>query len=788
MAAEDIQVVRQVIETAAFNTKDRILHLPIWKGVSDDLYNMLITHEIGHALYTPETYGDREAHPVFNRIPSAYINIIEDVRIERLVKNKYPGVIRAFTNGYKEIMKLPGFSVGDVNSLSLIDRINLYYKGGMMMGIIFTDEEKEFVDSAYACKTFEDVLELSEKIYEFAKENSDSDFDEASNQSFSPEMGSDNEEEDMYEKPNGQSMPFGESEDEESDSEDSSDGDSDDSNSSESDKESGEGKDSDKTESSTDENSGSEPSDKLSNDETDNKVEANVSDTKATGSTSPTTMNQNVQKVEALTDEIFNTAIDSIEKETNSRFVPQIARIPKFNVEDYIIPAKVTNMIIDDFFAPVSEKDKERLGNFMYYNRENNAKYKQEIIANFDSYVSENSKVVNYLAKEFEMKKAAFAHRNAKVSKTGKLNMSKVFKYQVSEDIFLRKTTIKNAKSHGLILLVDWSGSMNNCIRDAIHQTINTVMFAKRVGIPFEVYSFGAQGSTFSNHRRIMSELGIELPPATGYMNTPQIPVEGDLDLGQVALRQYITSDMNSTDYKNALVNLALLADRLSDTGYNSWNSIPPSEGLGNTPLNVNLLRMGKIIERFKAKNNVQKVNLAIMTDGASASIDGTFGRNSWDGSLRSYRSDVYTIKDGYNSYEIDSSTSFNETSSLIEMLRKKYQINVIGFYISANARELRYAISNYVARDPNRSPYGRAYLDDKTWSEKRKEYNKNKYLETTVAGFTKYFIIPGKREAKQKEMSQDMSKAQLKTAFIKNLNSNTDSRVVMTKFIELIA
>lgn len=90
MAAEDIQVVHQVIETAAFNTKDRILHLPIWKGVSDDLYNMLITHEIGHALYTPETYGDREAHPVFNRIPSAYINIIEDVRIERLVKNKYP--------------------------------------------------------------------------------------------------------------------------------------------------------------------------------------------------------------------------------------------------------------------------------------------------------------------------------------------------------------------------------------------------------------------------------------------------------------------------------------------------------------------------------------------------------------------------------------------------------------------------------------------------------------------------------------------------------------------------
>ena len=60
------------------------------------------------------------------------------------------------------------------------------------------------------------------------------------------------------------------------------------------------------------------------------------------------------------------------------------------------------------------------------------------------------------------MKKSADEYRRAAVSKTGVIDTNKLFKYKLTEDIFKKTTVIPEGKNHGLIMHIDWSGSMQH--------------------------------------------------------------------------------------------------------------------------------------------------------------------------------------------------------------------------------------------------------------------------------------------------------------------------------------
>ena len=53
LATEDLMVEHKNVETASFNVESRILTLPQWKTASEFVYDMLVSHEVGHALFTP---------------------------------------------------------------------------------------------------------------------------------------------------------------------------------------------------------------------------------------------------------------------------------------------------------------------------------------------------------------------------------------------------------------------------------------------------------------------------------------------------------------------------------------------------------------------------------------------------------------------------------------------------------------------------------------------------------------------------------------------------------------
>ena len=132
MATEDINVLHKNVPTAYFDVVNRTLVCPILKeDMSPELYDLFMGHEVGHALNTPAE-GWHDAVSEKGMTFKGYLNVIEDCRIEKMVKSKYPGLRRSFYAGYKELAHDDFFGIKDQNlqTLNLIDRINLFFKIG----------------------------------------------------------------------------------------------------------------------------------------------------------------------------------------------------------------------------------------------------------------------------------------------------------------------------------------------------------------------------------------------------------------------------------------------------------------------------------------------------------------------------------------------------------------------------------------------------------------------------------------------------------------------------------
>src|SRR6056297_3035585 len=160
LAKENISVQHGNYRTAYFDVKNRVLGLPLWKDDNKDLYDMLVGHEVGHALFTPpEGWGDAQTAETDARVPGDYLNIVEDIRIERLIQETYPGMVRSFKGGYNYLHESNFFEIDgrDVNSLKLMDRINLKAKLRDLVDVEFSEDEQPLVNKAFRAETWDDV-------------------------------------------------------------------------------------------------------------------------------------------------------------------------------------------------------------------------------------------------------------------------------------------------------------------------------------------------------------------------------------------------------------------------------------------------------------------------------------------------------------------------------------------------------------------------------------------------------------------------------------------------------
>ena len=202
LASENIRVEHNAkASTASFDTKSRVLTLPVWKTMSGDLYDMLVAHEVGHALYSPK--GDEWCNDLEKLAPGAfakmrqYVNIVEDARIERMMKERYAGLRSNFARAYRELTETSPklFALDkDLDTLSLIDRVNIHYKVGFAVEVPFSDEEMTLVKRVAETKTWEEVVALAKELYDLSKQQKqEQEQQEQDGEDETPSSGSDGE-------------------------------------------------------------------------------------------------------------------------------------------------------------------------------------------------------------------------------------------------------------------------------------------------------------------------------------------------------------------------------------------------------------------------------------------------------------------------------------------------------------------------------------------------------------------------------------------------------------------
>ena len=723
LSEEDVNVVHKQMPTAYFDSKKRELGLPIWKEeeMTKEIYDLMVCHEIGHALWTPLDMLEKAG---LRNIDHSFVNIIEDVRIEKKVQNKYPGSRSVFKRGYIDLIKKDFFGTNDrdIDSFNLIDRINLFFKN--VPDVTFSDEENVWVKKVSGVKTEDEVLNLAEELYAWMSENKPEE-DKNENEMSMPDESGDSDE-----------------------SEESAGG----GNTTNSDDEGSSGS----TSSSTGDNEGDGELTPTNNSNSDKSETNESSDTTETSSGG---MNSEVPKAE--TDTAAKNGMDSLRDKNAVESV--YVNIPKIDATKIIVDYKTVH--------------KEFYGRYVAETNEGET-YFSSTLNELTKIKEESKKTVAYMVKEFEMKKSADQYARAAVSKTGSLDMSKLHTYKYNEDLFKKVTTLPGATNHGMVMVLDWSGSMCENLKGTLAQLFNLIWFCRKVKIPFEVYAF-------SDSRLSRQNLKIQ-----------NFKVN-DIILNDFRLLNFFSNKMSLSqemDIMHALWMYASYWNRGKDvSGYAlNYNA---NYDLGSTPLNEAIIAMMDIVPKFKTETRVQKVNTIFLTDGVSNSLRGAFDYNlvtsgpdkgkhiKVDKSI-SYKSIV--ISDPVVGKTYEAKNRLEHTNKLIKALKNRVEdMNVIGFFIAGSGRSGR-VNKRIIANITNE--YDRTKV-----MEKVKFLNKNKYLAVTQCGYDEYYILPGGNSlnVENENLSDDLvgaSKAKLKTAFGKSMKGKIESRQLLNKFVKLVA
>ena len=749
LSEEDINVVHKQMETAYFNSKTRELGLPIWKDedMTKDIYDLMVCHEIGHALWTPLDMLEKSS---IRKLNHGVVNIIEDARIEGFVKDKYPGAIGVMKRGYKELVAKDFFGTKneDINTFNLIDRINVFFKSGDT-SIKFTEEEKVWVDRVAAVKTEDEVLDLAEELYKYMEENAPETDNHDNGEAGDGEVGDENEGETSDGNGNSDNNASG-------DESESGDGDTSSSDDSSNKSEVGEDdKTGDNGVGSGDDDGDSSERDLDASDGGVGKPEGGKG-VEGNGS-SPKTDKAGASAMDAMRDK---AAADRV-----------YGNIPKVDLNTIVVGYKTVLSEMKTHYLNLKKIDDQ---GGLFFNK---------TLEESEALKKDSKKTVAYMVKEFEMKKAADQYARASISKTGSLDMGRLHTYKYNEDLFKKVTTLPGATNHGLVMMVDWSGSMHDNLKGTMAQIFNLVWFCRKVNIPFSVVAFS------------------DVYGREGYGRS-RLPFTkaGDVVLRGFNLLEFFNSEMSTSEENEMIHNMVMFYSYAGS--FRDWRedgypySWPNKYRMGGTPLNEAIIGLMDYVPMFKEKTGVQKINTVILTDGAGSNLEGihdyklvTEGENKGDHfetitSFYGFGSNKVKkiIKDKVSGKIVEGS----DTPEMLELLKARVPgMNVVGFFIAGSGKSGRV--------DKRSLYYLLPGLDMNEIMEKVKFLNKNKYLAITSLGYDEYYVLPGGNamEITDEGLSDELvgaSKAKLKTAFGKSMKGKISSRPLLNKFIKLVA
>ena len=703
LATEDLVVENKYVETAQFNVHTRVLTLPVWERASSQVYDMLVAHEVGHALYTPDSdwFKDRKISPQF-------VNIVEDVRIEKMMKRRYAGISKTFHRGYSELADEDFFCIEneDVNKMNLADKANLYFKIGKFVDIDFNLQERVLIQKISDAETFDDVLDVAEELYKYCKKQQEmktktDDLQVQGGQSEGEDQPeTDSQEESTPSVPNGTNDAPG-SNDYDSDEFDSE-----------------------------------EPTDSDSYGGTENDEDE-----------------LEVSTAQSLEDALKDLA-------SNEGWENVYLELPKLDLKHIVIPNAEVHSRFDEWneFLEVHDISEEKI--FGNADRE------------FKEFKKSAQKEVNYLVKEFECRKSADSYARATTARTGVLDCTKLHTYKYNEDLFRKVTTLAEGKNHGLVFVLDWSGSMGNVLQDTLKQLFNLMWFCKKASIPFEVYAFTNEYPKDPTNEEKLLDLRMQ---TTSYEKR-----EGLIAVGPwFSMMNIFSSSVKMKELEQQMKNFYRLSYNMT-----RWSTAPIPTGLSlsGTPLNEAFISLHQILPQFKKQHKVQKVQCVVLTDGEAGGMkyhkevqrrweDGPFlgvGSVQQNAFLRNRKTG--------NTYSFDIEW-WQISDIFLKDLRDSFSdVSFIGIRV-LESRDAGSFIRRYCGWGPQ-------------FEKIQKVWKKERAFALHDAGYHTYFGMSSAALSSSSEFDVDegASKAKIKSAFVKSLKNKKMNKKVLGEFIELIA
>jgi hypothetical protein len=316
-----------------------------------------------------------------------------------------------------------------------------------------------------------------------------------------------------------------------------------------------------------------------------------------------------------------------------------------------------------------TEKDMEDSANeaedkYSVYSHYNDAK--EEFAEEYNTFVKDVKPAVNAMVQQFELRKSAMESKKIRESTSGSIDVNKLWQYKLDDHIFKSVMSVPDSKNHGLLMYIDYSASMSTRIYETLKQSVVLSMFAKRVGIPFELYGFTTNGTKY--HKIYTSD--------SDESNSKQYDYKDwAVKLVKIADSKWSKSKMHE------MFERAMFSSYSIENRHSSYTE--PAFELGGTPLSETISMAHIMADDFVKRHHTEKMNIVFLTDGDAQDMRLSEDLNNWAESI------IWDIEghgkieltDKPNRYVYADQRRVQAKRALFESLRKKY--NVIGFYLT---------------------------------------------------------------------------------------------------------
>ena len=737
LASENITVSHQSVKTAYFDLKNRTMVLPVWKDMDGDLYDLLTGHEVGHALNTPQQGWHNEVAATEKKFKD-FLNVIEDARIEKLVKRKFPGLSKSFARAYASLYERDFFGIKkleDLSKLNLIDRINLRFKMGSHVIVEFNDIEREIVREVEAAETWDQVVDIARRVYDYTKQN---------------EQNKVQNQQDLQEQMRNERQENQEDSGEYDDAEDDSDYEDD-----------IDGNDDSDLDEESDGTDAEDSQDQIESDEEDSDDNQYSS-----GGDTP---EEDDDEPQSVTDRSFRQREQELVNETGKIFMYEL---PDAVLENIILPnTEVVNDLEKYFREQVADPNRTYGRYGISYDT-----VVQKCVRKFNT---NNKKVIMHILKEFEMRKKANEYARTQTARTGELNMNVLHKYRFSNDLFKKITVVPKGKNHGFIMFVDMSGSMSDILRNTIEQMLVLASFCKLAKVPFEVYGFSddAYGNKklheMMSKNRFVSNRAVDMTMSHTWFH----------------LKHLIGSSLSPVQYRRAFNAMCVIANEYgraydytsNENDHGGWRYDWDTSGFGlnGTPFLETLLASRGIITAFQNKHQLNVCNVVYLTDGDGGSNLSYPLMSNDSGFYDDRRKSVVYFIDKKTKKKVKLPNYHTMQPAITELVADVTGCKHIGFYVGnkkAIQRDVKYLVSDKSSIEQDVA---------------KKTFREHNYFVVDRLGYDKYFYVglPSTNIVDDKlAITSDMNKNKMAREFSKNVGSKKSNRLLLTKLAEELA